>query len=124
MPYRAAVEENTKRFTLCARFFSEVRGPSYPNHLMLVAAQAPKNDDPRDPPKKWVCPKHCYDIPTFVEQFAAAGFVLVFLFEGLASLWRKPAAPAAAPAKRDFDKEAEAKIQAMLKEAEKGERRP
>ncbi len=69
----AVYHDIAKHFTLCARFFSEVRGPSYPNHLMLVAAQAPKNDDPNDPPKKWTCPKHCYDIPTFVEQFAAAG---------------------------------------------------
>jgi hypothetical protein len=49
---------------------------------------------------------------------AAAGFVLVLAGEWLTSRWWKPKAAAAEPEKRDFDREAEAKIQAMLKEAE------
>jgi hypothetical protein len=48
---------------------------------------------------------------------AAMGFVLVIVGEGLWSLWRKsPVQPAPAP--RDFDREAEAKIQAMLRDTE------
>ena len=49
---------------------------------------------------------------------AVAGFLLVLGGESLTSLWRKPAA-AAEPPKRDFDKEAEAKIQQMLKESQR-----
>jgi phospholipase C len=62
-----------RSFTLCARFFSEVRGPSFPNHLMLIAAVAPRHDDPRVPPEQWACPRYCYDVPTLVGQMEAAG---------------------------------------------------
>jgi hypothetical protein len=47
---------------------------------------------------------------------ALAGFLLVMAGESLSSAWKKPATPP--PEKRDFDKEAEAKIQLMLKGAE------
>ena len=30
-----------RRFTVCDRYFSEVAGPSTPNHLMLICADAP-----------------------------------------------------------------------------------
>jgi phospholipase C len=36
-----------RRFTLCDRYFSEVAGPSTPNHLMLVCADAPIINNPR-----------------------------------------------------------------------------
>lgn len=62
-----------RSYTLCARFFSEVRGPSFPNHLMLLAAEAPVHDDPKGPPRTWVCPEHCFDYRTFADQFADAG---------------------------------------------------
>jgi phospholipase C len=35
-----------RRFTLCDRYFSEVAGPSTPNHLMLICADAPIIDNP------------------------------------------------------------------------------
>jgi phospholipase C len=38
-----------RRFTLCDRYFSEVTGPSTPNHLMLVCADAPIIDNPANP---------------------------------------------------------------------------
>jgi phospholipase C len=33
-------------FTLCDRYFSEVAGPSTPNHLMLICADAPIINNP------------------------------------------------------------------------------
>lgn len=36
-----------RRFTLCDRFFTEVTGPSWPNHLMLIAADSPFIDNPK-----------------------------------------------------------------------------
>jgi phospholipase C len=38
--------ELARRFTLCDRYFSEVAGPSTPNHLMLICAEAPMIDNP------------------------------------------------------------------------------
>ncbi len=35
-----------RQFTLCDRYFTEVAGPSTPNHLMLVAADSPFIDNP------------------------------------------------------------------------------
>ena len=36
-----------RQFTLCDRYFTDVAGPSTPNHLMLVAADSPIIDNPR-----------------------------------------------------------------------------
>jgi phospholipase C len=69
----ATYHELARRYTLCARFYSEVRGPSFPNHLMLIAAEAPRDDDPPVPPQEWRCPRYCYDYRTFAEQLEAAG---------------------------------------------------
>ena len=47
-----------RQFTLCDNYFTDVAGPSTPNHLMLVAADAPIIDNPpRNPPP-------LYDIPS------------------------------------------------------------
>src|SRR2546429_8831659 len=35
-----------RRFTVCDRYFSEVAGPSTPNHLMLICADAPIINNP------------------------------------------------------------------------------
>jgi phospholipase C len=35
-----------RRFTLCDNYFSEVAGPSTPNHLMLICADAPIINNP------------------------------------------------------------------------------
>src|SRR5579863_190149 len=35
-----------RKFTLCDNYFTEVAGPSTPNHLMLVAADSPVIDNP------------------------------------------------------------------------------
>ncbi|MFO0571927.1 MAG: alkaline phosphatase family protein [Polyangiaceae bacterium] len=68
-PYYHAL---ARSFTLCDRFFSEVRGPSFPNHQMLVAGVYTELDDP-GPPHKWRCPTHCYSTDTFPEQLARHG---------------------------------------------------
>ena len=36
-----------RQFTLCDRFFTAVTGPSWPNHLMLIAADSPFIDNPK-----------------------------------------------------------------------------
>ena len=59
-----------RAFTLCDRYFSEIRGASYPNYLMLVAAQSPLVD----PPSTFdVCPVFCLDIPVFPHRLDAHG---------------------------------------------------
>src|SRR3989449_5048061 len=36
-----------RQFTLCDRYFTDVAGPSTPNHLMLIAADSPFIDNPK-----------------------------------------------------------------------------
>ena len=38
--------EYARNFTLCDNYFSEVAGPSTPNHLMLICADAPIINNP------------------------------------------------------------------------------
>jgi phospholipase C len=40
-----------RQYTLCDNYFSEVAGPSTPNHLMLICADAPVINNPRPSPK-------------------------------------------------------------------------
>jgi phospholipase C len=56
-PYFAYAEQ----FTLCDHYFTEVTGPSTPNHLMLIAADSPIIDNP----KYWDVTQHQ---PPFVMQ--------------------------------------------------------
>ena len=37
-----------QQYTLCDRYFSEVAGPSTPNHLMLICADAPIISNPKN----------------------------------------------------------------------------
>ncbi len=53
-----------RRFTLCDRYFTEVAGPSTPNHLMLVAGQSPVIDNPHPAPS--------LDLPTLAASLDAA----------------------------------------------------
>lgn len=48
-----------RAFTLCDNFFSDVRGPSHPNYLMMIAGQSPIVDAPSPSD---VCPDFCLDI--------------------------------------------------------------
>ncbi len=58
-----------REFVLCDRFFSDVRGPSQPNYLMMVAAQSPIADSPRSGVR---CPRFCLDLPTIADRLDAA----------------------------------------------------
>ncbi len=57
-----------REFALCDRFFSDVRGPSQPNYLMMVAAQSPIVDSP----PRVRCPGFCLDLPTIADRLDAA----------------------------------------------------
>jgi phospholipase C len=39
-----------KQFTLCDNYFTDVAGPSTPNHLMVIAAASPVIDNPSGNP--------------------------------------------------------------------------
>jgi phospholipase C len=54
-----------RKFTLCDSFFTEVAGPSTPNHLMLVTADSPIIDNPSGNP--------VYDLPSLPQQLDEAG---------------------------------------------------
>jgi phospholipase C len=51
-----------RRFTLCDNYFSEVAGPSTPNHLMLIAAASPIINNPHQHYRP--SPSDMYDIPS------------------------------------------------------------
>src|SRR5438874_10784046 len=60
-----------RRFTLCDHYFSEVAGPSTPNHLMLICADAPIINNPAHHynPK----PGDAYHLPSLPAQLEQAG---------------------------------------------------
>ncbi len=53
------------RFTLCDAYFTDVAGPSTPNHLMLIAGDSPIIDNPHGNP--------VYDLPTLAASIDRAG---------------------------------------------------
>jgi phospholipase C len=55
-------------FTLCDNYFSEVRGPSHPNYLMMIAGQSPIIDTPIPTDE---CPVFCLDIETLPNRLDA-----------------------------------------------------
>jgi phospholipase C len=63
--------EYARQYTLCDRYFTDVAGPSTPNHLMLIAADSPWVENPhggyRDAAKEQV------DLPSLPAQLEAAG---------------------------------------------------
>ena len=58
-----------RTFTLCDNYFSDVRGPSHPNFLMMIAGQSPIVDTPRPD----VCPAFCLDIEVLPHRLDAQG---------------------------------------------------
>lgn len=79
-----------REFALCDRFFSEVRGPSHPNYLMLMAAQSPivNTPSPTD-----LCPDFCLDLPTLPNRLDQAGLTwrdYTGLFTDIKSLVGRP----------------------------------
>jgi phospholipase C len=55
-----------RQFTLCDNYFTDVAGPSTPNHLMLLTADSPIIDNPSGNP--------VYDLPSLPASLDAAGF--------------------------------------------------
>ena len=68
-----------RQFTLCDRYFTDVAGPSTPNHLMLIAAASPIVNNPHhsDPPNL----QPPYNLPSLPASLEKAGYTL-------AQLWR------------------------------------
>jgi phospholipase C len=60
-----------RRFTLCDRYFTDVAGPSTPNHLMLIAADSPIIDNP--PRYRLPRTQPLFDLPTLPEALDKAG---------------------------------------------------
>jgi phospholipase C len=55
-----------RAFTLCDSYFTDVAGPSSPNHLMVIAADSPIIENPHGAP--------LFDLPSLPAQLDAAGF--------------------------------------------------
>jgi phospholipase C len=53
-------------------YFTDIRGPSWPNHMMMIAGQTPLDNNPPLPLSTWVCPVTCYDILTIGDRLTAA----------------------------------------------------
>jgi phospholipase C len=60
------------RFTLCDNYFTDVAGPSTPNHLMVIMADSPLIDNPKTNYRKHPGPP-VYDQPSLPSQLDAAG---------------------------------------------------
>jgi len=56
-----------RQFTLCDNYFTDVAGPSTPNHLMLIAGDSPIIDNP---PRS---PQPVYDLPSLPISLEKAG---------------------------------------------------
>ncbi|HSP72679.1 MAG TPA: alkaline phosphatase family protein [Gaiellaceae bacterium] len=63
--------EWAKQYTLCDRYFTDVAGPSTPNHLMLIAADSPWIDNPHGGYRAG--PQQQVDLPSLPAQLEAAG---------------------------------------------------
>jgi len=59
-----------RAFTLCDNYFSDIRGPSYPNYLLMIAGQSPVVEAalPTD-----ICPEFCLDLPALPHRLDAHG---------------------------------------------------
>lgn len=60
------------QFTLCDNYYTDVAGPSTPNHLMLIMADSPLIDNPKTNYRKHPGPP-VYDQPSLPSQLDAAG---------------------------------------------------
>jgi len=60
-----------EKFTLCDNYFTEVAGPSTPNHLMFIAADSPIINNPHK--KDATQPQPPYAISSLPEQLEKAG---------------------------------------------------
>ena len=81
-----------RQYTLCDNYFTDVAGPSSPNHLMLVTADSPiinnphHNDPPRDQPP--------FNLPSLPANLEAAGLTWRnyghYIFEYVTALKNSP----------------------------------
>ncbi len=56
------------------RYFVDVDGPSWPNQMMMIAAQSPLDHNPTVlSGPQWGCPFTCYDFPTIGDALGTAG---------------------------------------------------
>jgi phospholipase C len=62
-----------RNFGYADTYFTDVRGPSWPNDMMMTAGQSPLEADPPPPLSAWVCPTTCYDFPTIGDRLSDAG---------------------------------------------------
>jgi phospholipase C len=62
-----------RTFGYADKYFTDVRGPSWPNHMMMIAGQSPLDVNPPPPLTTWVCPVTCYDFPTIGDRLTDAG---------------------------------------------------
>ncbi len=60
-----------RQYTLCDRYFSEVAGPSTPNHLMLIAADSPVINNPHHHYRP--APRDTYDLRSMPAVLERAG---------------------------------------------------
>jgi phospholipase C len=60
-----------EQYTLCDKYFSEVAGPSTPNHLMLICADAPIINNPHNHYRP--SPTDAYDLRSFPMALEQAG---------------------------------------------------
>ena len=60
-----------KRFTLCDNYYSEVAGPSTPNHLMLICADAPIINNPQNHYRP--SPADAYQLPSLPIELEKKG---------------------------------------------------
>ncbi len=81
-----------RQYTLCDRYFTDIAGPSVPNHLMLIAADSPivNNPLPSDPPNM----RPPFDLPSLPASLQAAGISWRnyggFVFDYITSLKDSP----------------------------------
>ena len=68
-----AYYQYARTFGYADNYFTDIRGPSWPNQMMMVAGQSPLIDDPLLPLKTWVCPVTCYDFPTIGDRLSESG---------------------------------------------------
>jgi phospholipase C len=59
-----------REFALCDNYFSDVRGPSHPNYLMMISGQSPIINVPVPTDE---CPGFCLEIPVLPNRLDARG---------------------------------------------------
>lgn len=68
-----AYYQYARTFGYADNYFTDIRGPSWPNQMMMIAGQSPLVDDPSLPLTTWVCPITCYDFPTIGDRLGDSG---------------------------------------------------